>query len=51
MNYELVKKKIRTKINSFDLSDNLFELADASILINKIFQEEKFNIIEYTKTK
>lgn len=45
--YLEVKRKLRNKINKFDLYDNLLDLYEAKLLINKILNEEKFPTKEY----
>ena len=46
-----LKIKLRKLINRFDLSDNLFELAEAQKIITKILEIENFPIKKYNETK
>lgn len=45
------KNRIRSLINKFSLSNDLFYLADAQILINKLLRDEGFPIEKYKQWK
>lgn len=45
--YTEKKKKLINNISVFISNENLFELADASIIINTILRENRFPIREY----
>jgi hypothetical protein len=49
--YEQQKKKLRNKINKFDLSDDLTHLADADAVTKDILDKEKFPIKKYWEFK
>lgn len=49
MNYNQKKLKIRSKVDTFVVTDNLFELADAYILIKEFLKKEDFPLAEYIK--
>lgn len=45
------KEKLRQHFNMYDINDNLLELAEAYLLIQKIFKLEDFSISQYAKYK
>lgn len=47
MAYKQLKRRLRKRINDFNLTDDLFYLAEAYLLINEIMEGEEFPLQEF----
>lgn len=49
--YENSKEKIRSLVNQYEFDNDLMKLAEAYVIIRRIFRYEDFPIVDYLKSK